>query len=218
MHRRTLIALSLLPLAPLLPGCAAVPPPGSLDASDRAVLSRVQVYLDAIHTLRARFVQVSADGDGTGTAWIERPGRLRLQYDPPSRALLVAARGRVVFASGTGATSGLPLARTPLSILLAPRIALSGTVTVVSVRQAGPGEVAGLRFAGGAGGPGAIEVTLRSTEHPGQGQLSLLFSDSPLALCGLVLLDGRGDTTRLSLSDLQTGVATEDTLFGLPGA
>lgn len=39
MHRRTLIALSLLTLAPLLPGCAALPSPGSLDASDREVLS-----------------------------------------------------------------------------------------------------------------------------------------------------------------------------------
>ena len=218
MHRRTLIALSLLTLAPLLPGCAALPSPGSLDASDREVLSRVQAYLDAIHTLRARFVQVSANGDGAGTAWIERPGRLRLQYDPPSRALLVAARGRVVFASGTGATSSLPLARTPLSILLAPQIVLSGAVTVVSVRQAGSGDVAGPRSANRAGGPSAVEVTLRSTEHPGKGQLSLLFSDNPLELRGLVLVDGRGDTTRLSLSNVQIGAMTEDTLFELPGA
>ena len=216
MRRRTLIALPLLTLAPLLPGCAALPSPGSLDASDREVLSRVQAYLDAIHTLRARFVQVSANGDSAGTAWIERPGRLRLQYDPPSRALLVAARGRVVFSSGTGATSSLPLARTPLSILLAARIVLSGTVTVVSVRQAARGEGAGARLASAA--DGAIAVTVRSTERPGQGQLSLLFSDGPLALRGLVMVDGRGDTTRLSLSDVQAGAETDDTLFGLPGA
>ena len=217
MRRRTLIAC-LLSLAPLLPGCATLAPPGSLDASDREVLSRVQTYLDSIHTLRARFVQVSADGDGAGTAWIERPGLLRLQYDPPSHALLVAARGRVVFASGSGATSSLPLGRTPLSILLAPQIVLSGAVTVVSVRQAGPGLGAAPATAGAQEGPDAVEVTLRSTEHPGQGQISLLFSDRPLALRGLVLVDGRGDTTRLSLSDVRLGADTNDALFALPGA
>ncbi len=214
MRRRELIALTLLAVAPvLLPGCAAVPPPGSLDAADVAILSRIQGYLDAIHTLRARFVQISADGSGAGTAWIERPGRLRLQYDPPSRAVLVAARGRVVYAAGTGATSSLPLSRTPLSILLAPQIVLSGPVTVVSVRRSDPGPATGAVPASGA-----VEVTLRSTERPGQGQLSLIFSDNPLALHGLVLVDGRGDTTRLSLSDVRIGAEAVDGLFALPGA
>ena len=159
---------------------------------------------------------------------------MRLQYDPPSRVVLVAARGRVVYAdAATGASSSLPLSRTPLSMLLAERIVLSGPVTVVSVvRTRGLGAAPAPEGAPGAGlltgsvvPPGetgseaggdalrSVEVTLRSTEHPGQGQLSLSFSDAPLRLRGLVLVDGRGETTRLSLSGVQIGVPTQDTLF-----
>ena len=213
MQRRDVLAV--LCVLPGLAACATIAPPGALDDADRQVLSRIEAYLNAVHTLRARFAQASTRGDGTGTAWIERPGRMRLQYDPPSRVVLVAARGRVVYSdAATGASSSLPLSRTPLSMLLAERIVLSGPVTVVSVvRTSGLG--AGLAPQGVAGGDAlrSVEVTLRSTEHPGQGQLSLSFSDDPLRLRGLVLVDGRGETTRLSLSGVQLGVPTEDALF-----
>ncbi len=198
MRRRDMLGGVLL-----LAGCAAVPPPGVLGAVDLADVARVQRYLDAIRTLRARFVQEGSGPGGAGTAWLSRPGRLRLQYDPPSRAVLVAARGRVVLAdAATGASSSLPLARTPLSILLAPEIVLSGEVTVVSVER----------------GSGVLAVALRSTARPGQGRLTLGFADAPLALRALELVDGRGDVTRLALHDVVTGVAVEDALFGLPGA
>jgi outer membrane lipoprotein-sorting protein len=231
MQRRDVIAvLSLLSVLPGLAGCVAVPPPGALDDADRQVLSRIEAYLNTIHTLRARFVQTSTQGDGRGTAWIERPGRMRLQYDPPSRVVLVAARGRVIYAdAATGGSSSLPLTRTPLSMLLAERIVLSGPVTVVSLRRArGLGAALAPEAAPSIGsaipaeaGRGAllddalrsVEVTLRSTEHPGQGQLSLSFSDDPLRLRGLVLVDGRGETTRLSLSSVQVGVPADDSLF-----
>jgi len=234
MYRRDLLAaLSVLSVLPGLAGCATIAPPGTLDDADRQVLSRIEAYLNTIHTLQARFAQASTRGDGRGTAWIERPGRMRLQYDPPSRVVLVAARGRVVYAdAATGASSSLPLSHTPLSMLLAERIVLSGPVTVVSVLRTrglgaalapegapGAGLLTGSVVPGAAGGEAAgdalrsVEVTLRSTEHPGQGQLSLSFSDAPLRLRGLVLVDGRGETTRLSLSGVQVGVPTEDTLF-----
>ena len=147
-------------------------------------------------------------------------GRLRLQYDLPSHAVLVAARGRVIFAQGNGATSGLPLARTPLSILLADHIVLGGPVTVVSVQRAGSGtgNATTPSSTNTESGHGAVEVTVRTTAHPDQGQLSLLFSDGPLELRGLVMVDGRGDTTRLSLSDVHTAIATDEVLFALPGA
>ena len=143
---------------------------------------------------------------------------LRLHYDPPSRALLGAERGRVISASGISATRSLPLVRTPLLVLLAAQIVLSDTVTVVLVCQASRGDLAGLQPINAADGATAIEVTLRSTERSGgQGQLSLLFLDGPLALRGLMLIDAHGDTTRLSLSDVQVGAEMDVTFSGFSG-
>lgn len=187
----------------LLAGCVAVPTPDTLNDADRAALARIQAYLNAIHTLTARFAQPVDDGQMTGTVWIQRPGRLRLEYDPPSRAFLVAAHGRVVFSNDeTGLQSGMPLARTPLAILLAQQIELSGAVTVVSLHRK----------------PDHLDLTLRSTEHPGQGRMTLEFSDAPLALQGLEMVDSHGSSTRLQLSALRIDHAVDSMLFRLPGA
>lgn len=211
LHRRSLIALVPGTLA-WLAGCTALRPPEALDLSDRAVLARVQDYLNGIQTLRARFIQAANGRVDTGTAWLDRPGRLRLQYDPPSQAVLVAAHGRVTYADrATGATSSLPLSRTPLAMLLARTITLSGPVTVLSVRNTPSGPGAGAP-------PDLVDITLRSTDHPGQGELSLSFSRHPLQLRGLVMVDARGDVTRLQLQDVQIGVPTEDSLFERPAA
>lgn len=205
LRRRLLLAAAGCLLSGLV-GCAAPSPPAALNGGDREVLAEIGAYLNGIHTLRARFAQPDPRGGGgeqTGTAWVERPGRLRFEYDPPSQVTLVAAHGRVTFADrANGARSSLPLARTPLSILLADRIVLSGPVTVLDLRRGG----------------GAVDLELRSTDHPGQGELTLHFAAAPIALQGLVLVDGRGNVTRLDLSRVQTGIAVDPALFAQPGA
>ncbi len=69
-----------------------------------------------------------------GTAWLERPGRMRFQYDPPSPFLLVGGHGLLVFHdSQLEQTSNIPLDRTPLGLLLRDNLKLSGDVTVTQV-------------------------------------------------------------------------------------
>ena len=139
MKRRT---LALLPfLAPLL----AVAGPARADgfsAADRADLPRIEAYLNGVHTLKARFLQVSPDG-GTaeGVAWLDRPGRMRFQYDPPSPLLLVAGHGLFIFHdSQLNQTTNLPLNSTPLGLLLRDNLRLAGDVTVTGIERQ-PGQI-----------------------------------------------------------------------------
>ncbi len=87
-------AASLLPL-----GVAARAAPGaSLSAQDRTDIARIEAYLNGLKTLKAHFMQVAGDGGiSEGTAWLERPGRMRFQYDPPAPFLLIAAHGQLIF-------------------------------------------------------------------------------------------------------------------------
>src|SRR3981081_1611643 len=87
---------------------------------DRADLARIEVYLNGIRSLKARFAQTAPDGDVTqGTALMQRPGKMRFQYDPPSPFLLVANWGILFFRdSQLNQTTNIPLSRTPLGILL----------------------------------------------------------------------------------------------------
>ena len=193
-RRRVLFVGAALGLA----GCASVVP-ASLDTGAERDLAAISAYLNDIHTLHARFVQVGADGAvSTGSVWMQRPGLLRLDYDPPARAVLLAAGGQVVLHdAATEATTRMALARTPLSMLLGPEIQLSGPVSVTSFDRA----------------PGQFVLTMVSTEHPGQGTLSLTLQRAPLRLAVLQMADARGNVTRLALQDVQTGVVPPPEIF-----
>ncbi|HTW28051.1 MAG TPA: outer membrane lipoprotein carrier protein LolA [Acetobacteraceae bacterium] len=192
MHRRHLLAL--LP-ATLLLGAAAPAP----TADEQQVLTRIQDYLNGIRTLKARFLQVGPDGrESGGTVWLERPGRMRFQYDPPTPYLLVAGHGLLVFYdSQLQQTSNIPLGSTPLGILLADQVRLSGPVMVTGFSHP----------------PGLYEVTLVRTGSPQDGSLTLFFTDDPLALRSWVVVDAQHRATRVTLYDVQRGGQFAQSLF-----
>jgi outer membrane lipoprotein-sorting protein len=197
MRRRTLL---LLPLAALL--AAAAPTPAALTPQDRADLARIQAYLNSLHTLKAHFVQLAPDGQMShGTAWLQRPGRMRFQYDPPSPVLLVAGHGIFTFYDRElKQTSNIPLGATPLGILLADHIELSGAVTVTGFQRL----------------PGQLQVTLVRTASPGDGSLTLYFSDNPLELRQWSVIDAQGRETRVTLYDVQLGGTFDQDMFSFP--
>jgi outer membrane lipoprotein-sorting protein len=198
MNRRTLLAL---PLAPLLIRAAAAQPL-ALTARDRTDLARIEAYLDTLRTLKAHFLQVGPNGGTTeGTAWLDRPGRMRFEYAPPSPFLLVAGHGAVVFQDRQlGQTSNYPIGATPLGILLADHVKLSGDVTVTGIARQ----------------PGQLQVTMLRTASPGDGSLTLVFADTPLALRQWVVVDAQRQETRVSLFNVELGGTFDQALFNLP--
>ena len=196
-RRSTLAVLFLLPMA----ACAQLTRQPTLTPSDFAEVTRAQQYINSIHTLRASFVQVWPNGaTSQGTLWMDRPGRLRLQYAPPSMLALVTADGTVLLYDASNQTSTtLPLADTPLSIILAPTINLSGAVTVTAVQS----EAA------------QLSMTAVQTAAPQQGSLTLVFSRVPFALQHIRMVTGEGYVIELSLFDVTTNVPVNPSLFQL---
>jgi outer membrane lipoprotein-sorting protein len=82
-----------------------------------------------------KFVQVGPDGGRTeGIFYIQKPGRVRFEYSPPSPIDIVADGSSVVVRDRKLATQDLyPLSQTPLRYLLADRIDLLRDTDVVSV-------------------------------------------------------------------------------------
>lgn len=205
MKRRTLLAsLAVSVAAPCVYASHAsaqpAPPlPAALSAQDQADVGRVAAYLNTITTLKARFQQIAPNGDlSGGQAWIDRPGRMRFQYDPPAPFLLVAGNGLLVFNdSKLQQTSNIPIGRTPLGLLLSDNLKLSGDVTVTQVTRY----------------PGQLQVTLLRTATPGDGTLTLVFADNPLALRSWSVVDAQRKETRVSLFDVQLGGRFDRSLF-----
>src|ERR1700722_15778547 len=168
-------------------------------AQDQADLARIEAYLNGIRSLKARFVQTASNGStASGIALLQRPGKMRFQYDPPTPFLLVANHGFLTFVdSQLNQTSHIPLSRTPLGILLSDRVTLSGEVTVTRLA----------RF------PGQLQVSLIRTASPGEGTLTLVFADNPLTLRQWVVLDQQGKQTRVALTNLEVGARLDTKLF-----
>jgi outer membrane lipoprotein-sorting protein len=170
-----------------------------LTADQQTSLAEVQTYLDGLQAFHARFSQTGSDGPAAGVLWLDRPGRLRVEYLSPSPKLLVTNNGRLLLADQTtGATTTMPVSKTPLDILLAGKIALTGgPVTVESVQRQ----------------PGAMQIALIKTGQPGAGRLTLQFATSPLALSSVVVQDASGHTNELHLYGLYRDSTIDPSLF-----
>jgi outer membrane lipoprotein-sorting protein len=115
------------------------PPPATttvFSPAQRAQVDKVSAYLSSVQQLYGNFVQVGPDGGRTkGEFFIQKPGKVRFEYDAPSPISIVADGQSVVVRDRKLATQDLyPLSQTPLRFLLSDRIDLLKDTNVVKVR------------------------------------------------------------------------------------
>ncbi len=171
----------------------------ALSAQDIDDLARVERYLTEIRTLEARFVQVSSNGSvAEGDLYINRPGRLRFEYDPPFPVLMLAD-GLVLlyYDKELEEATYLPLWETPLWFLLKDEIKLQDNVRLLAIER----------------GLGSLRLTVEEAGDDAQGRVTLVFSDRPLALKKWIVTDAQGITTEVALVSLRAGVDLDEALF-----
>jgi outer membrane lipoprotein-sorting protein len=185
----------------LLSSCTPPPRPQPT-AAERAEIDRITAYLNSIPQFTARFIQTGSFGPDSGVVWVDRPaGNLRVDYAAPDQRVMVIANGQVqIVDRGNGATTTMPLSRTPLALLLTPSLDLSGAVTVARLVHA----------------PGLEQITLEKTGHPSDGSLTLTLSDQPLQLRAVTVVDREQQTLMMNLLDLEPLQAPAPNLFQPP--
>jgi outer membrane lipoprotein-sorting protein len=111
--------------------------PGALNAAQRATVERVNGYFNSVSTLIGNFVQVGPDRQRLeGDFYLQKPGKVRFDYDPPSPVELISDGSSVVVRDRKLATQDLyPLSQTPLRFLLAEKLDLLKDTNVVGVYQ-----------------------------------------------------------------------------------
>lgn len=170
-------------------------------AEDRALVERIETYLNGIATMQARFVQRAAGGgQATGAIYVQRPGKLRVEYDPPVPLLIVSTGVLLIlFDSELNQVTHLPIEASPASVLIRDAVALGKDVEVLSLARA----------------DGMVQVTLRDegTLGFGEGQITLIFSEEPFELRRWTVVDAEGQTTEVSLLDPLYGVKLDPVLF-----
>jgi outer membrane lipoprotein-sorting protein len=178
---------------------AAEAAPAVLSSSDKDAVSRVEKYLNELSTLKSRFLQATSTGNYTeGTFYLSRPGKMRIEYDPPVQFLIVADGTWLIYNDlELDQITHLPLGATPANILLQENISLlDGDLEVSKVEHA----------------PGIIGITLVLADED-SGHLTLIFADKPLELKKWIVVDPQGVTTSVSLLSTRRDISLDPKLF-----
>lgn len=173
---------------------------GGDESKQRALVDRVNTYLSNISTLVGDFVQVGPDGARTeGQFYIQKPGKVRFEYKPPSRIDVIADGQSVVVRDRKLATQDLyPLSQTPLRFLLSDHIDLQRDTNLVSVAA------------------DDVFVTLvveDKQQFVGNNRLMLMFGAKDFQLRQWTVTDPQGYDTTVAVYNLDTKTKPDPDLF-----
>jgi outer membrane lipoprotein-sorting protein len=194
------------PAAPAItgdkPAAAAVIGPNGVpyDAKQRSIIDRVNAYLTSVQSLVGDFVQVGPDGSRTeGQFYMQKPGRVRFEYDPPSPVELISDGQSLVVRDRRLATQDFyPLSQTPLRFLLADRIDLLRDTNLMAVYA------------------DDLFVTLVIEERHvigGTHRLMLMFGAKDFRLRQWTITDPQGYDTTVALYNLDSSRRPDPSLF-----
>jgi outer membrane lipoprotein-sorting protein len=185
------------PEAPAPPPTAA---PAGFSAAQRAHVDKVSAYLSSLQQLVGNFVQVGPDGRRVrGEFYIQKPGKIRFEYDPPSPIEIIADGQSVVVRDRKLATQDLyPLSQTPLRFLLSERIDLLRDTNVVAIRA------------------DDVFVTVVIEERQpviGTSRLLMMLSAKDYQLKQWTVTDPQGYDTTVAVSNLDTSKRPDPGMF-----
>ncbi|NHB76478.1 LolA family protein [Rhodobacter calidifons] len=190
MNRRFAL---LAPLAFLIPVPAL---------AEKIPLATLSSYLNGLTTVEADFTQINSDGTiSTGKIYIRRPGRVRFEYSPPDRSLVIAGGQQVAIfdAKSNQPPEQYPLKRTPLNLILAANIDLGRAKMVVGHTEDGT----------------STRVRAQDPEHPEYGSIELVFTANPVELRQWIITDDLGAQTTVILGEMKKGGQLGASLFDI---
>ena len=193
------IALPPAPQATEPAAEAPVNPAAVTPSEQRQILSAAADGLAAVKTAKGRFEQIQPDGSSlAGDFALRRPGRMRFEYDAPTSILVVADGTNVAVQDTALETSdAVPIAATPLSMILSKKLDFENKADVLSVLR----------------NDGRVAITLEDRAGEHEGQLTLLLDASSYDLLGWWTLDDSENYTQVLLDDVETGVRLDPKLF-----
>lgn len=177
------------PAAPAVDGRAA-----------RSTVDRLTAYYNSVQALTGTFTQIDPDGTRrTGDIYMQKPGRVRFEYDPPSPVELISNGQSVAVRDRKLNTQDItPLSQTPLRFLLAERVDLASDPHVSGIYQ-------DARF---------LSVVMQEkVPMMGTYRLLVLFDAKDYSLKQWIVTDPQGYDTQVTLNKVQVNKKPDPRLF-----
>lgn len=175
-------------------------PSAQAEAPVPAEITKTEAYFAALKTVKSRFVQTAADGQQMrGTFYLSRPGKLRFEYDKPSKDFVVADGLFIYFYDGEmKQQTNAPISQTLADFLLRKNLKLKGDLKVTRIMRAG----------------GLLQISLVQTKDQGSGELTLGFIESPqFILKKWRIKDSIGNLTETELFGMETDIKIPSQTF-----
>ncbi len=174
-------------------------PVANAQASAEAA-QRIANHFSSVRTMMGEFVQFGPRGEQTGGQfYIERPGKLRFNYEPPSDFQVTADGRSVVMENRRLRTADLySLSSTPLQLILSDRIDLSGN----RVRDVIEDEDL---------------TTIRIADRSlfGDSTITMMFDRASYDLRQWTITDAQGRDTTVMIFNVQQGVSFDQSVFNI---
>jgi len=170
------------------------------DREQKTLLEKVNTYFNSVTTLVGKFVQIGPDGGKTeGTFYMQKPGKIRFEYDPPSNIELISNGDVVAVRDRKLVTQDIyPLSQTPLKFLLSDKLDLMKDTNVIGVYQ------------------DELFITVVIEEKSviaGTHRLMIMFGKKDMQLKQWTVTDPQGYDTTVAVSDLDPAKKPDPQLF-----
>jgi outer membrane lipoprotein-sorting protein len=178
------------------------------DAEALEIVEKVNAYFNNLNEAKADFVQFDANNEKkTGDFFFKRPGKVRFDYDRPSRMKIISDGEYLAVENHDLRTADrYPLESTPFKLLLTEEVNLLRDARILSIDK----------------GEDALILTMEDKSGESAGQIRLFFRTDPeLQLASWIITDAQGVTTRVDIAEFERNVQLSAELFefsdiGLP--
>lgn len=197
ISRRGFLASLIAALATASGGFAAAP----AHAQGSQAAQRIADHFSSVKTMMGEFVQFGPNGEQTGGKFfIDRPGKLRFNYEDPSPIRVIADGKSVVIGNQKLKTWDVyPLGSTPLKLLLSERIDLSQKM-VRNVKEEAD----------------LTTIILGDKSIFGDSTISMMFDPKSYDLRQWTIRDAQGKDTSVMIYNVKTGVKFDRSVFDIP--
>jgi len=178
------------------------------DEEALAIIDDINAYFNDLGKMKADFVQTDANNEQkSGDFYFQRPGKVRFDYDRPSRMKIISNGEYLAVENHDLRTSDrYPLESTPFKLLLSEEVNLLRDARILAIDR----------------GEDVLILTMEDKTGESPGKIRLFFRTDPeLELASWIITDPQGLDTRVDIANIQRDVELSASLFefsdiGLP--
>lgn len=176
--------------------------PGQLGPEQLAAVQNVNAYFNRAHVMSGDFIQIGSNGGrAEGKFYLSKPGKLRFEFQPPSKLQIIADGKSVAIRDRALGTQDIySLSQTPLRYLLQPNIDLLRDTKVTGVFTE----------------PELISIAIEETSKlAGTSKLLLVFDAKSYELKQWTVTDAQGLDTTVAVYNIDTTTQPNARLFAI---